>query len=443
MDIPGYRLGGPIGFGAQGEVRLGRSQDGRTVAIRVFEPELHPAEPDLPTRLRRLMQVTSEYVVRTIEVIPLDDGGCGVVSEAIAGPTLATVRAARHHLSLAEACGVGADLSAGLRALHDAGITHGDVAPANVVLTTRGERRIPVLVDVGTEPSLIAGTPGFAAPEAETGAAGPPADVYSLARLLLWLVDPGEQAELAALLGTALEADPARRPTATAVREALLRAERAQVQLPDARNLAALSLRERATREPTRTLRDRKPRHRRDRSRRWLVVAAAIVALPIAAAGIYTGISAGVANPKLSGAAEHPEEAVTTNDQAATDEENLIGVVDDLTAARDEALNTADAGALRSLSAAGSPAASGDADLIRQVDSGRLRAQGMSTSMTDAQVLPDSATAYRSVQAVLESGEHIVQQGTDTRPQGGTSRCVVIDVVNSAGQWQVWNVRDC
>ena len=74
--------------------------------------------------------------------------------------------------------------AAGIDHLHGQGIVHGDVKPANLVLTPEGR---VVLVDFGIsrrpddQGLLSIGSPGYAAPEASSGEVAGAADVYGLA----------------------------------------------------------------------------------------------------------------------------------------------------------------------------------------------------------------------------------------------------------------------
>ena len=81
-----------------------------------------------------------------------------------------------------------------LAAVHEAGILHRDLNPANVMLTAEGR---VVLIDFGlarefsvdeTTPMTRMVTPGYAPPEqyALDARCGPPADVYGLAATLYW-----------------------------------------------------------------------------------------------------------------------------------------------------------------------------------------------------------------------------------------------------------------
>jgi len=105
----------------------------------------------------------------------------------LAGPSLATVPP----LAPSRAAVVVAETAEGLHAVHQAGIVHGDVKPANIILTPQGA----CLVDFGlakgsgddqvTETGSIAGSAPYLAPER---AAGHPAsiasDIYALGVVL-------------------------------------------------------------------------------------------------------------------------------------------------------------------------------------------------------------------------------------------------------------------
>jgi WD40 repeat protein/tRNA A-37 threonylcarbamoyl transferase component Bud32 len=125
-----------------------------------------------------------------------------------------------------------ADAASALTHLHGQhpGVVHGDVKPANLVLTTGGR---VVLVDFGWSsvpgaPRRRGGTPGYAAPELAAGeGASRATDVYSLAATAFALmtgaapcgirpewegIDPAAAEQLEASLRRGLATDPARRP---------------------------------------------------------------------------------------------------------------------------------------------------------------------------------------------------------------------------------------
>jgi WD40 repeat protein/class 3 adenylate cyclase len=124
-----------------------------------------------------------------------------------------------------------ADAADALTYLHtqDPPVIHGDVKPANLILTRGGRVK---LVDFGVSSvpgsrRRRAGTPGFRAPELAGGAPSRASDVYSLAATAFTLLtgsvpsgvlprwdgmDPDQAAHLEEVLRLGLATDPARRP---------------------------------------------------------------------------------------------------------------------------------------------------------------------------------------------------------------------------------------
>lgn len=178
-------------------------------------------------------------------------GRPALVLERLDGPSLARWRptGVRAALSLAAA------LADQVATLHDAGWVHGDLSPANVIVVDADRAPRPRLIDFGAATTIGAPTPplltrAYAAPErlAPTPATAAQ-DVYALGAITHRLitgrapfVDGGRVATLAhrdrrvpsaaawidddgaTALRAALHKDPARRPTARALAQALGRA---------------------------------------------------------------------------------------------------------------------------------------------------------------------------------------------------------------------------
>ena len=182
----------------------------RTVAIKRPSAGRDTESAAFTERARSAASVTHPNLV-TIFDTGTDETGPFLVMELVEGPNLAEAGGSpRRPASL------GADIAAGLSALHAAGAAHGDVRPSNVLLGPTG----PKLTDFGTARiPEVSNAADFVAPEVLAGGdASEAADVFALGSLLSWLAardsfDPA----LARVIDDALSEDPSERPTAAAI----------------------------------------------------------------------------------------------------------------------------------------------------------------------------------------------------------------------------------
>jgi serine/threonine-protein kinase len=112
-----------------------------------------------------------------------------LVMELLEGQSLAEILA-HGSLPWREAVEVGAHTAAAVAAAHAAGIVHGDIKPANVMLTPAGVKvfdfGVALHAGAGSQDrGRLAGTPAYAAPEYVAGAvASDASDVYALGLLM-------------------------------------------------------------------------------------------------------------------------------------------------------------------------------------------------------------------------------------------------------------------
>jgi len=494
MRIPGYTIDGPIGSGSAGVTWLARDRRGEAVAVRLLQ-EQHGSTPLDEQRLQRLQELRHPHLAHVTEVLTTEEGYLAVVSEAVPGPTLATARISRGGLSAPEALGVGADLASALAAMHAAEIVHGDVSPNNVVLVPR---RGAVLVDLVGEPAAEGGTGEFAAPERGAGDAVLPSDdVYGLARLVIWLGRSEDRGLLRERVGTALAPKPRGRCSMADLHHRLSEAGGAGVNLPAGPVLAGAALRDHAQREETRRIADHGPRHRRETNRRPIVVAGAVATFILGAgtwwflasdAGGEPGAEtnapeaqhvSGADGATADGAPITPPSDPSSGDGAENGGASPRGdpdagaladpaeAAENLTRARDRAINGGDAEGLRALTAPGSPAAHNDADFVEALAAGDVGVEGLRTVVTDAETLaseesmtPEGASELEGeaarwgsppagdgqlawVRVQLSTSEYTVTDAQGRQVHPAAQRCAVLGLLPADSRWHVARIEPC
>ncbi|MER5727991.1 MDR family MFS transporter [Streptomyces sp. NPDC002138] len=248
-----YRLIARLGAGGMGLVYLGRSEGGRTVAVKVVQAEF-AGHPEFRKRFAREVaaarRVGGSWTAAVLDADP-EAAIPWVATQYIPGPDLQTVVAKDFGPLPEHSVNTLANrLALALRAVHDAGLIHRDLKPSNVLITVDAPRVIDFGIaramdsltgdSLHTHTGMLIGSPGFMSPEQVRGLELTPAsDVFCLGavlvyaatgRLLFGATDTGlnahlfriaeEEADLTGvpeslvdLVRACLHKDPARRPT--------------------------------------------------------------------------------------------------------------------------------------------------------------------------------------------------------------------------------------
>ncbi|MFJ8043715.1 serine/threonine-protein kinase [Kitasatospora sp. NPDC096147] len=251
VRLGSYRLIGRLGSGGMGTVYAAEDQAGRTVAVKVVNADLADDER-FAHHFRR--EVNAARRVRPFCTAPvldarLEERPLFVVTEYVEGPTLQDLVIRQGPLAGAALEQLAVGVTAALTAIHGARVLHRDLKPANVLLSPVGPR----VIDFGiartmdgpggsVQPTQLAGTPGYMAPEVlRGGPATQAADVFAWGCVIAYaasgahpfagdgmyeihhrvLTEPprldGLDGALLGLVQRALDKDPARRGTAAAL----------------------------------------------------------------------------------------------------------------------------------------------------------------------------------------------------------------------------------
>lgn len=193
--VGSFRLHRRLGAGGMGVVYLGSDRRGQRVALKVIRPDL--AE-DQEFRSRFAREVSAARRIRggctaRLVAADLEADRPWFATQYVPGPSLHDKVAEEGPLSAAEVAAVGAALSEGLVAVHEAGVVHRDLKPSNILLSPKGPRIIDFGIAWATGASTLThvgtavGSPGFLAPEQVRGAAVTPAtDVFALGATLAY-----------------------------------------------------------------------------------------------------------------------------------------------------------------------------------------------------------------------------------------------------------------
>ncbi|MET9651958.1 serine/threonine-protein kinase [Streptomyces sp. NPDC006460] len=260
VSIGPFRLLGRLGVGGMGRVFLARSAGGRAVAVKVVHAELAGQDEFRRRFAREVAALERVGGTGTAPVLGADTAAelPWVAVGYVPGPSLRAVVGEEHGpLPPASVRTLAAGLARALTHIHAAGLVHRDLKPSNVLLTVDGPqiidfgiaRALDTVTDGGlTTTGAVVGSPGFMSPEQVRGdRLTPAADVFCLGSVLAYAAtgrspfggtDSGVHAtmfriahdepdltdvppEVAGLIRACLAKDPAARPAATELVDAL------------------------------------------------------------------------------------------------------------------------------------------------------------------------------------------------------------------------------
>ncbi|MCX5044973.1 serine/threonine protein kinase [Aldersonia sp. NBC_00410] len=187
--VGNYQLRELLGTGRLGTVyEAGDVATEQVVAVKLMSPDL-AADPAYRGQFHRANDIAAR--LPEPHVVPIHDWGAigddvlFLEMERVEGHDLRRLLATQGPMSVEQAVAAIEQVATALDAAHAAGLVHGDVKPANLLLTRSGFWQV---TDFGLLPDgsgASTGTPAYPPPEYTPGAAATPsADVYALACVL-------------------------------------------------------------------------------------------------------------------------------------------------------------------------------------------------------------------------------------------------------------------
>lgn len=153
MNIERYELGPIVAMTSVGPLWSTTTPDGREALIQIRSAQ---EAGDLLERWRAWSRVTNVHIARLIDVVEHEDGRVALIQEHVRGRPLDTFLGKHSPHRPVWARSLLKEIGEGLQALHEQGIAHTDLSPANVLIHPK---RGAVLVDIADQCEEGEGTP--------------------------------------------------------------------------------------------------------------------------------------------------------------------------------------------------------------------------------------------------------------------------------------------
>ncbi|MDC7122500.1 hypothetical protein OMK64_13245 [Cellulomonas fimi] len=432
LDGGAFRVVGAAGPDGTGWLAAATDGSGRAIEVHVLPTVLDDVTA---ARVERLRSLRHDHLPVLHDVVPLGPGRTALLVEHLPGPTLAELRSQRAPLSDGEAVTVAVPVASALATLHDAGLAHGAVSPATVVVRPDGR---PALVDLR---GVLTGT---GTPDGDVRrlvasvlAQVPDADVH----LLAGPVDGSLRDALEDLVtrGAVTAGELVDRCFATVTPE--------PVRVPDAGARAALDL---ARTGATAAAELRRPRRAPRRAPRPLVaggIATGVLVMAAVALGVagLLPLPGGAGDRAADGSSVSPpharRSAAFTGGPAEVDP---AAAAADLTHARARHVAAGDAARLAEVEVVDGPAHRADVALVASLAGARV--DGLDVEVQEATVVghPDGAGAEAAVRvtSAMSAYTRVDAAGAVTDVPASAPRTVVLTLRWTADGWRVWDVAD-
>lgn len=388
------------------------------------------------------------------ERVVMRTGGAVVATSIrVEGIDVDALLARRGFFSVGECVYLGQELCGALAALHDKGLAHGDVSPANVMISRAGV----VLVDtIGGALPNEAGTEGYRAPE-RAGGASAESDVYSVGAVLAACIDPSMKDEFMGWLDPLLDPVPHRRPRARGVEAGLGQcADAIPILIPDDGLVGELRAQAHEPRARTSVL----PGTWGWRVKRMglrvgatvlgivVVVSGVVYVLPRSDGAFAVGVNlTSESIPSAGPLAPLTEVIDASAPSLATEPESAVTAARTLTNARFSALAEGDADALLATGSPGSPVAEQLEAQASELKAGDLRFEGLEATVIAADVPvadseADDGSLARVVVTYVVSGHSVWRRDPTTGSSQRTeieshSEAVELELLLNGTTWQV------